>query len=76
MVSVVQLVEHRIVVPSVVGSSPITHPKKKRARFALFFWLILGSIIVATSVIFNMLIFNYLSIVAGDQVRRRLCINT
>ena len=26
MVSVVQLVEHRIVVPSVVGSSPITHP--------------------------------------------------
>ena len=25
-VSVVQLVEHRIVVPSVVGSSPITHP--------------------------------------------------
>ena len=29
MVSVVQLVEHRIVVPSVVGSSPITHPKHK-----------------------------------------------
>ena len=28
MVSVVQLVEHRIVVPSVVGSSPITHPSK------------------------------------------------
>ena len=28
MVSVVQLVEHRIVVPSVVGSSPITHPLK------------------------------------------------
>ena len=27
MVSVVQLVEHRIVVPSVVGSSPITHPR-------------------------------------------------
>ena len=26
MVSVVQLVEHRIVVPSVVGSSPIIHP--------------------------------------------------
>ena len=31
MVSVVQLVEHRIVVPSVVGSSPITHPLKKLA---------------------------------------------
>ena len=26
MVDVVQLVEHRIVVPSVVGSSPIIHP--------------------------------------------------
>ncbi len=29
MVDVVQLVEHRIVVPSVVGSSPIIHPQKK-----------------------------------------------
>ena len=29
MVDVVQLVEHRIVVPSVVGSSPIIHPSKK-----------------------------------------------
>ena len=29
MVDVVQLVEHRIVVPSVVGSSPIIHPKRK-----------------------------------------------
>ena len=28
MVDVVQLVEHRIVVPSVVGSSPIIHPRK------------------------------------------------
>ena len=28
MVDVVQLVEHRIVVPSVVGSSPIIHPKR------------------------------------------------
>ena len=28
MVDVVQLVEHRIVVPSVVGSSPIIHPKE------------------------------------------------
>ncbi len=31
MVDVVQLVEHRIVVPSVVGSSPIIHPNKKTA---------------------------------------------
>ena len=28
MVDVVQLVENRIVVPSVVGSSPIIHPKR------------------------------------------------
>ena len=31
MVDVVQLVEHRIVVPSVVGSSPIIHPPQKKA---------------------------------------------
>ena len=39
MVDVVQLVEHRIVVPSVVGSSPIIHPKRK-ALFTegFFFW--------------------------------------
>ena len=30
MVGVVQLAEHRIVVPGVVGSSPITHPIKQR----------------------------------------------
>ena len=30
MVRVVQLVEHRIVVPSVVGSSPISHPMLKK----------------------------------------------
>ena len=30
MVGVVQLAEHRIVVPGVVGSSPITHPIKRR----------------------------------------------
>ena len=30
MVGVVQLAEHRIVVPGVVGSSPITHPRKRR----------------------------------------------
>ena len=34
----------------------------------------IGSVIIRVFV--NMLIFNYLSIVAGDQVRRRLCINT
>ena len=28
MVGIVQLAEHRIVVPGVVGSSPITHPRK------------------------------------------------
>ena len=36
MVDVVQLVEHRIVVPSVVGSSPIIHPNVK-ALFARAF---------------------------------------
>ena len=30
MVGIVQLAEHRIVVPGVVGSSPITHPIKRR----------------------------------------------
>ena len=39
MVDVVQLVEHRIVVPSVVGSSPIIHPKRKSPpREGFFFW--------------------------------------
>ena len=32
MVGVVQLVEHRIVVPSVAGSSPVTHPIRLKAR--------------------------------------------
>ncbi len=27
MVTVAQLVEHRIVIPSVAGSSPVSHPK-------------------------------------------------
>ena len=31
MVGVVQLAEHRIVVPGVVGSSPITHPRKGKS---------------------------------------------
>ena len=32
MVDVVQLVEHRIVVPSVAGSSPVIHPIKRMAE--------------------------------------------
>lgn len=32
MVGVVQLVEHWIVVPGVVGSSPIAHPRKEGGR--------------------------------------------
>ena len=35
MVDVVQLVEHRIVVPSVVGSSPIIHPQAPQKPFWL-----------------------------------------
>ena len=35
MVDVVQLVEHRIVVPSVVGSSPIIHPKEESITCSL-----------------------------------------
>ena len=41
MVSVVQLVEHRIVVPSVVGSSPITHPSgnfRRNPEVVFLFW--------------------------------------
>ena len=29
MVAIAQLAEHRIVVPSVVGSNPTSHPKKE-----------------------------------------------
>ena len=39
MVDVVQLVEHRIVVPSVVGSSPIIHPTKSETFRGLAFLL-------------------------------------
>ncbi len=35
MVGVAQLVEHWIVIPAVVGSSPIVHPKYKNGRFAI-----------------------------------------
>ncbi len=43
MVRVVQLVEHRIVVPSVVGSSPISHPmlKKEIGDAGLFLFYLL-----------------------------------
>lgn len=44
MVAVAQLVEPRIVIPVVVGSSPISHPKirnKKRPVWALFVFHIL-----------------------------------
>ena len=39
MVGVVQLAEHRIVVPGVVGSSPITHPIKRKDTFWYPFFL-------------------------------------
>ena len=39
MVDVVQLVEHRIVVPSVVGSSPIIHPKSLALPARFFLWV-------------------------------------
>ena len=42
MVGVVQLAEHRIVVPGVVGSSPITHPIKRKDTFWYPFFLYLG----------------------------------
>ena len=43
MVDVVQLVEHRIVVPSVVGSSPIIHPLKPQASLPAAFSYCPGS---------------------------------
>ena len=36
MVAIAQLAEHRIVVPSVVGSSPTSHPKKESSNDSLF----------------------------------------
>ena len=38
MVGIVQLAEHRIVVPGVVGLSPITHPIKNSDAFASEFF--------------------------------------
>ena len=40
MVAIAQLAEHRIVVPSVVGSSPTSHPKKD--DFGRLFFVISG----------------------------------
>ena len=37
MVAIAQLAEHRIVVPSVVGSSPTSHPKKRQPNWLSFF---------------------------------------
>ena len=43
MVGIVQLAEHWIVVPGVVGSSPITHPiKKADLRVCLFYGVPMG----------------------------------
>ena len=42
MVVIAQLAEHRIVVPSVVGSSPTIHPKKKTTEWLSFFVALVG----------------------------------
>ena len=46
MVDVVQLVEHRIVVPSVVGSSPIIHPQRSRSFPGAFFFAIFAKTLI------------------------------
>ena len=46
--AIAQLAEHRIVVPSVVGSSPTSHPKKSEIPFGmspLFFCIIVGNFV-------------------------------
>ena len=40
MVVIAQLAEHRIVVPSVVGSSPTLHPKEKESLTGSFIVLL------------------------------------
>ena len=46
MVAIAQLAEHRIVVPSVVGSSPTSHPKKDAQKGVFFFLhVIVGDIV-------------------------------
>ena len=42
MVAIAQLAEHRIVVPSVVGSNPTSHPKKESLKQTLFLCIIIG----------------------------------
>ena len=42
MVVLAQLAEHRIVVPSVVGSSPTFHPKNKSAAFMVADFVFVG----------------------------------
>ena len=37
MVAVAQLVEHRVVVADVAGSSPVSHPRKAPAAAGAFF---------------------------------------
>lgn len=37
MVAIAQSVEHRLVVPVVAGSSPVSHPKMNEARLTLEF---------------------------------------
>ena len=52
MVSVAQLVEPRIVIPVVVGSSPIVHPSNyvgKMASIDLYFLLIVARIILESA---------------------------
>ena len=38
MVTVAQLAEHWIVVPRVVGSNPISHPKRRSSEMSSFFF--------------------------------------
>jgi hypothetical protein len=43
MVSVVQLVEHQVVILEVAGSSPVTHPTGQRWYLALWSFRLLGA---------------------------------
>ena len=42
MVDVAQLVEHRIVIPDVAGSTPVIHPKKASLLEAFFLPFFIG----------------------------------
>ena len=65
MVDVVQLVEHRIVVPSVVGSSPIIHPKEESKVCSLLLVYTGGSGTAAVT------FWSVFVTLAGPQVPRR-----